>query len=142
MIKDLYEHIQKARCEAQKRHIKANMIVIDEELAHTEKLIIPNSSFSYLELPPMIFGLEIKYQKNLKNDYESNFVIFESSNKQKSELEELREVVEIFSKHFYLVDCSLGSLGPTFHTLIENKNAIKLTERENELLEKYIKREY
>lgn len=61
---------------------------------------------------------------------------------QQSELEELREVVEIFAKHFSLAECSLGSLGPTFHTLIDNRTAIKLTDKENELLEKYIKKEY
>lgn len=142
MIEDLYGHIRKARFEAQKKHIKANMIVIDEELAHTEKLIIPNGPFSYLELPPMIFGLEIKYQKNLKNDYGSNFVIFESLNKKQNELEELREVVEILSKYFYLAECSLGSMGPTFVSLLTDSVGIKLTERENELLGKYLERRY
>ena len=74
MIDNIMEHIHKARIEAQKRHIKVNTIIIDEELARTEHLLIDN----YI-IQPMIMGLEVKYLKHLTKDYGFNFVLADGS---------------------------------------------------------------
>ena len=145
MEKDIYEHILKALHEARKNKIKANTIIIDEEVAMSNELYFPYeiNDNRYLEtIPPMLFGLKINYMKNLTKDYDSNFIILENLNKKQTELEELREVVEILSKYFYLAECSLGSVGPTFVSLLTDSVGIKLTERENELLGKYLERRY
>ena len=77
MIDNIMEHIHKARIEAQKRHIKVNTIIIDEELARTEHLLIDN----YI-MPPMIMGLEVKYLEHLTKDYGFNFVLADGSTMQ------------------------------------------------------------
>lgn len=73
MIDNIMEHIYKAQIEARKQHIKANTIIIDEELARTENLLIDN----YI-IPPMIMGLEVKYLKHLTKDYGFNFMLADS----------------------------------------------------------------
>lgn len=70
MIKDIMEHFYKARIEAQKQHIKANMIILDEDLARTEHLLVDDKI-----IPPMIMGLEVKYLKNLTQDYGCHFIM-------------------------------------------------------------------
>ena len=95
MINNIYEHIRKASIEAQKQMIKANIIIIDTDLAKTNHLFIPGTSFfpksetSYM-FSPMIMGLEVKYADNLTRDYGFNFVI----TKGKTTLEELIELRE------------------------------------------------
>ena len=69
-MEDIMEHFYKARREAIKQYIKANIIIIDEDLARTEHLFIDNAI-----IPPMIMGLEVKYLKNLTQDYGFNFIM-------------------------------------------------------------------
>ena len=87
MINNIIEHIRKASIEAHKQMIKANMIIIDTDLARTNHLFIPENGTLY---SPMIFGLEVKYADNLTRDYGFNFVIAEG-NTQLEELIELRK---------------------------------------------------
>jgi len=68
MVKDLFEHIMKAREEAINRGIEANTIILNTDLAIC-------NGFSAVfdnridEFPPMIFGLKIKYtNKPLPNN--------------------------------------------------------------------------
>ena len=69
MIDNIIEHIRKAQLEAQKQHFKANIIIIDSDLA-----MINNFCPDY---PRMIMGLEVKYIHNLTQDYGINFAIAE-----------------------------------------------------------------
>ena len=69
---DIYEHIKKAKIEAQKQHFKANMIIIDADLAMVNNLYYPN-------YPRTIMGLEVKYAFNLTKDYGINFAINEGN---------------------------------------------------------------
>ena len=69
-MKDIIGHINKARIEAQKQLIKANMIILDEDLAIAEHLLVDNKI-----IPPMIMGLEVKYLKNLTQDLGCHFIM-------------------------------------------------------------------
>ena len=67
---DIVEHIRKAEHEAAMRDFKANMVIIDQDLA------ISQGFYSGLNLyPPMVFGLEVQYAKNLVKDLGANFII-------------------------------------------------------------------
>ena len=85
MMNNICEHIRKALREAQMQMIKANMIIIDTDLARTNHLFFPETSSI---CSPMIMGLEVKYIDNLTRDYGFNFVIAEG----KTQLEELIEL--------------------------------------------------
>lgn len=88
MIDNIYEHIRKAQLEAQKQHIKANMIIIDTDLAIVNGLCFPENETSYKITPPIIMGLEIKYHKHLAKDLGVNFAITEG----KSMMDEIFEL--------------------------------------------------
>lgn len=99
--KDIMDHIIKVKQQAEKEEIKANMIIIDEGIAKTNHLLISGYfKNGYRMVPPMIFGLEVKYAKNLIEDYGAFFIITEgpTANDRISKLEEenreLREKLE------------------------------------------------
>lgn len=72
---DIFEHIRKARIEALNREIKANMIIIDRDLAITNELYISDNVCLCGIVRPMILGLEVEYQKDLTKDFGFNFII-------------------------------------------------------------------
>lgn len=76
-MKNILEHIAKAREEKIKRHIKANTIIIDKDVAMVNKLFVPVSPNSIAETPIMIIGLKVEYEENLsdKLGVDCNFVI-------------------------------------------------------------------
>lgn len=74
IIKDIYDHICRAKTEAIIRNIKANQIIIDKDLAITNNLYIQGIDETLTEINPMILGLAIVYQANLAKDG-YNFII-------------------------------------------------------------------
>lgn len=74
IIEDIYDHIYKAYNESIKRNIKANQIIIDRDLAITNHIYFKNIDGGMCDYNPMIFGLAIDYDKNLRKDG-YNFVI-------------------------------------------------------------------
>lgn len=88
MVDNIIDHIRKAQIEAQKQHFKANIIIIDTDLAEMNNLYAPTF------YPPMIMGLEVKYQNNLTKDYGVNFIITKTFT-QNDELSKLRKENEI-----------------------------------------------
>lgn len=74
IIEDIYDHIYKAYNEAIIRNIKANQVIIDRDLAITNHIYFKNIDGNISESNPMILGLSIKYQANLKQDG-YNFII-------------------------------------------------------------------
>lgn len=93
MINNIIDHIRKAQIEAQKQHFKANTIIIDTELARMNEVYAPSFD-GYQICPPMIMGLEVKYQNNLTKDYGVNFILTKTFT-QNDELSELRKENEI-----------------------------------------------
>lgn len=75
IIKDIYDHIRKAETEALKRKIKINQIIIDKDLAITNNLYIQGIDEQSKKINPMILGLAIDYQENLRKDDGYNFII-------------------------------------------------------------------
>jgi len=80
-MKDILEHIAKAREQAIKQHIRANTIIIDKDLAMVNKLWIPISPNSIVDTPKMIMGLKVEYEENLsdKLGFDCNFVMAEKN---------------------------------------------------------------
>lgn len=76
-MKDLLEHINRCRMEALKKHIEANLIVIDKDVAITNSIYYP-TEYGVNYIPPMIMGMRVDYEKNLRDEYGFNFVISES----------------------------------------------------------------
>ena len=89
MTDNIIEHIRKAQLEAQKQHIKANMIIIDTDLAKMNGLYAPSFE-GYSICPPMIMGLEVKYVHNLTKDYGVGFILTKTHT-QNDELISLRK---------------------------------------------------
>ena len=86
---DIFEHIRKARLEAEKQMIETNMIIIDQDLAMTNEIYFMFND-NIRSIPPMIFGMEVKYQKNLTKDFGMNFIVTDGPTRD-SELELLRK---------------------------------------------------
>lgn len=78
-MKNILEHIAKAREQAIKQHIIANTIIIDKDVAMVNKLWISISPNSIVETPRMLMGLKIEYEENLsdKLGVDCNFVMAE-----------------------------------------------------------------
>lgn len=70
-MKNILEHIMKAREEAMRRQIEANTIVIDKDIAYQNELYFENGI-----IRPAIFGLKIMYAEHLPNN--ANFSILNS----------------------------------------------------------------
>lgn len=91
--KDIIDHILKARHEVEMRDIKANMIIVDQDLAISQHFYS-----TYNEYPPMVFGLEVQYVKNLTKDLGANFVISEGNTMSKRIKELEAENAELKNK--------------------------------------------
>ena len=76
-MKNIIEHIAKAREETIKRYIRTNTIIIDKEVAMVNKLWVSVSPNTVVETPIMFFGLKVEYEENLsdKLGVDCNFVI-------------------------------------------------------------------
>lgn len=68
IAEDIVDHIYSAYLEAIKREIKINQIIIDQGLAITNHIYFKNVNGSITTMHPMILGLAVVYQKNLKKD--------------------------------------------------------------------------
>lgn len=68
IIKDIYDHICRAKKEAIIKNIKANQIIIDKGLAITNHIYFTNVDGSMCDYKPMMLGLAIVYQENLAKD--------------------------------------------------------------------------
>lgn len=68
IIKDIYDHICRAKTEAIIKNIKANQIIIDKGLAITNHIYFTNVDGSMCDYNPMVLGLAIVYQENLAKD--------------------------------------------------------------------------
>jgi hypothetical protein len=79
-MKNILEHIAKAREQAIKKNIRANIIIIDKDVAMVNKLWIPISPNSIVETPRMLIGLQVLYEENLsdKLGVDCNFVMADS----------------------------------------------------------------
>ena len=73
-IDNIMIHIRKAKIEAERNNIKANMIIIDEHIAKVNNLYSWDGRY-VRETPPMIFGLQVEYLEDLSKDYGANFII-------------------------------------------------------------------
>lgn len=109
MIKDIYDHIRKAEVEARKQHFKANTIIIDTELAKMNEVYAPTFD-GYSICPPMIMGLEVKYQNNLTKDYGVNFILTETHT-QNDELVKLRRENEMLKEKLNKLKEAFESVG-------------------------------
>ena len=106
IYKTLFEQIEKAKTEAIKRGINANRIIIDEGLAYHEgfaegfKLkrgddnspVKDSESYCLVKSDPMILGLAIKFQKDLKKELGLNFIIDDRA--EPSKVEQLEAELE------------------------------------------------
>ena len=87
-MKNIYEHIRKARIEAQRQFIATNTIIIDKEIAYTNNLFVQDNNIIG-EYPPMIFGMKVLYDDNLPNN--ANFVITQTP---KNKMEQIQNIEE------------------------------------------------
>ena len=91
-MKNIYEHIRKARVEAQRQFIAANTIIIDREIAYTNNLFVQDNNI-ISEYPPMIFGMKVLYDNNLPNN--ANFVITQTPKNKMERIQDLEEELGI-----------------------------------------------
>ena len=87
-MKDIYEHIRKAKIEAQKQWIASNTIIIDREIAYANNLFVQDNNI-ITEYPPMIFGMKVLYDNNLPNN--ANFIITQTP---KNKMEQINDIEE------------------------------------------------
>lgn len=78
-MNDLMKHIQKAKEYALRDGIKANTIIIDEDIAKVngfQIMLFPNT---ITNVPNMILGLDVYYEKDLREKIgtPTNFVVAE-----------------------------------------------------------------
>ena len=89
MTEELMKQILKAREEAIKVGINARTIILDEDVALFNGMLVENTLYT-----PCIFGLEINYRKNLKDikvkDKPISFIITDKE-AELTELERLRK---------------------------------------------------
>lgn len=78
-MKNILEHIAKAREQAIKQHIRANTILIDSEVAMVNGFKCSLGYNAIADMPPMLMGLKIEYEENLsdKLGVDCNFVMAE-----------------------------------------------------------------
>lgn len=70
LLMSFHEHIIEAFKESMKHNIKANTVVINENLVKVEPFRVRVLNDRYADMPPMICGLEVKYsQGELPDDY-------------------------------------------------------------------------
>ena len=87
---DIYEHIRNAREWAIEKNIMDAMIIIDRDIAYTNQLYIQEGN-GFLSVPPMIMGMEIKYDPCLSERLGVNFIITENKHNEVKERTSLEE---------------------------------------------------
>lgn len=78
----LITHIQKAQRLTLKKNIKANEIIIDEDLAIINKFAYISIDGSIHQSNTMICGLKVAYEKDLAKDFGYNFILTETTEPQ------------------------------------------------------------
>ena len=101
-INNLFEHIRKAKYEADKRLIKANTVVIDTHVAMVNSMWIDERTIT----SPTICGLRIEYANNLRDDLGFNFMLVNRNLKE--EKEELEERIKLLEKKIKALKEILG----------------------------------
>ena len=91
-MNNIYEHIRKAKIEAEKNFIEANTIIIDTEFARTNNLFF-SDGYSINEYPPMIFGLKVFYGKDLPNN--ADFIVTKSLENKMEKINNLEQQLGI-----------------------------------------------
>ena len=74
----LITHIQKAQTLTLKKNIKANEVIIDEDLAIINKFAYIGVDGSIHQSNAMICGLKVDYEKDLAKDFGYNFILAEN----------------------------------------------------------------
>ena len=78
---DILEHIADGIRYARAKLIKANTIILDKGIAIVNDLYFVENS-TILHSKPMIMGLEVDYEENLKNDFGCHFIIGTKTNEE------------------------------------------------------------
>ena len=78
---NILEHIADGIRYARAKQIKENTIILDKGIAIVNDLYFVENS-AILHSKPMIMGLEVKYQTNLRNDFGCNFIIGTKANEE------------------------------------------------------------
>ena len=76
-MEDILLHVMRARAEALRKKIKANTIVIDEDIAIVNGFYHWDDTNVITKVPDMIMGLNVVYAKNLSNDLGANFILLQ-----------------------------------------------------------------
>ena len=90
-MKNILEHIEKVRKCMLRDNIKANTIIIDNEVAKVNGFQYLSAPQTIVDVPPMFMGLQVFYEENLseKVGTPANFVMAERKiHKQKTPLSE------------------------------------------------------
>ena len=90
-MKDILEHIEKVKEYMLKDNIKANTIMIDNEVAKVNGFRCFLDNRTMADVPPMFMGLQVFYEENLSEKVGTpvNFVMAERKiHKQKTPLSE------------------------------------------------------
>lgn len=74
----LITHIQKAQKLTLKKNIKANEVIIDQDLAIINKFAYIGADGSIHQSNTMICGLKVDYEKDLAKDFGYNFILAET----------------------------------------------------------------
>lgn len=74
----LITHIQKAQKLTLKKNIKANEVIIDQDLAIINKFAYIGGDGSIHQSNAMICGLKVAYEKDLAKDFGYNFILAET----------------------------------------------------------------
>ena len=64
-MKDILEHIEKVRKYMLKENIKANTIIIDNEVAKVNGFQYLSAPQTITDVPPIFMGLQVFYEENL-----------------------------------------------------------------------------
>ena len=80
IYENILEHIRSAKIQADKQNIAANMIILDTGVAITNGLFLTDGFIG-----PTIWGMKVKYQSKLADDYNVNFVISHTNDKTRFE---------------------------------------------------------
>lgn len=107
IYENLLEHIRAAKIQADKKNIAANMIILDTGVAITNGLYLTDGF-----IDPTIWGMKVKYQSKLADDYNVNFAIlhtnaksrFEALEKENKFLKEtIKKIIDLLNEGNYEV---------------------------------------
>lgn len=79
-MNDIMEHITKVRKHMLREYIKANTIIIDEDVAKVNGFWFPEAVNCFGKFPTIFLGLKVDYEKDLslKLGIDTNFVMLKS----------------------------------------------------------------